>query len=391
MKVAFHPMGGDTWPVGPVYFGNLFRAVRRTYGDQVEFLLQVPTSEPAAHDYARLVQADRVILFDPVRPRTFKWIVNGAIHRIFSRDWALAGSLRKNQIDVLFAPAIAYRYSRVGTLVWLPDFQHLHLPDNFSTSERHGRDRSFLRSCQFATRIVLMSEAVKKDVEAFAPQYAHKARVLRPVSDIPASIYETDLTAIQARYSLPAKFVYLPGQFWKHKNHERVFSALRLLKARGVRVVLVCTGHTDDYRHPGYFAELRDKLTLWGIDNQVIYLGVIPHEHVLLLMRMSVCVMNASLFEGWGYTAEEARSVGKRLLLSDIPTHREQNPPGAAFFAPQTVEDLASQLELVWDTASPGPDLELERSARRELEGRLRGCADTFMTIALEAMKEARG
>ena len=390
MRIAFHGMGGSHWPVGLSFYWNLFHALRLTYGDQVAFLLLAAASDQTAEEYVHAVSADRIIRYDPLVRGTLRWAVNRFLHRITWRDVTVEKSLRETQVDVLIAQQVVSKYPHVATLAWFPDFQHRHLPENFSEEERNLRDRAYARWSQLATRVLLMSEAVKRDLEIFMPQFVHKAHVLPSVSYIPAAIYNADLDSILEKYDLPSKFVYLPNQFWKHKNHECVFRALKLLKDRGTVVTLVCTGSSEDYRHPTYFADLMVKLELWNIREQVNYLGLVPRDHVFALVRQSVCVLNPSLYEGWGYTVEEARSIGKKSLLSDIPTHREQNPPGAIFFDPQDVEDLAAKLESIWRNTMPGPDLQMEIAARRGLDGRLRAYAEAFMQIAQEAVRQVR-
>jgi glycosyltransferase involved in cell wall biosynthesis len=148
----------------------------------------------------------------------------------------------------------------------------------------------------------------------------------------------------------------------------------------------VCTGHTFDNRNPRYFAELSEKLSLWDLRSHVLYLGLIDHDDALALMRQSLCVLNPSLFEGWGYSAEEARSVGKRTLLSDIPAHREQSPPKGAFFDPHDCTELADKLEEIWKDCEPGPDNELEARARAAADERMRCYGAGFLRIAREAI-----
>jgi glycosyltransferase involved in cell wall biosynthesis len=229
-----------------------------------------------------------------------------------------------------------------------------------------------------------MSKAVKRDFETFAPQYAHKARVLRAVSNIPESAYGADLTSLLKLYHLPEKFIYIPNQFWKHKNHELIFWTLKLLKDKGVDVFAVCSGYPGDYRHPTYFADLLQKVSRWGVRDQIAFLGLIPQDYVFQLIRQSVCVLNPSLFEGFGLTVDEARSVGKCVLLSDIAVHREQNPPKAIFFDPHNCGDLADKLSKIWCEATPGPDVELEHEAQKSLRRRLRACAESFMSVVHE-------
>jgi glycosyltransferase involved in cell wall biosynthesis len=390
LSIAFHTMAHEGWTVGEIYLKNLFYALRRTYEKEAGLYLLAPAGLQDAKNHTNSIDADDVILYNMPRRRTPLWMINGLAKRILLCDVIMKGILKQHGIDVIFGPTFVYDYGKVATLSWLPDFQHIHLPEMFSKEECISRDRAFLRCAKISTRIILMSKAVKKDFESFAPMYAYKARVLNPVSYVPQSIYERDLNSIVEMYHLPEKFVYLPNQFWKHKNHELVFQAVRILKDRGIKVYLVCSGNPLDYRHPTYFADLCYKVSKWNIRDQIIYLGLVPHEHVLLLMRQSICVLNPSLFEGWGYTVEEARSVGKKVLLSDIPSHREQNPPKAMFFNLLDRDDLADKLGRIWLSTEPGPDVELEFEARRTLPSRLRSYAETFLSVAKEAFEEVR-
>jgi glycosyltransferase involved in cell wall biosynthesis len=254
----------------------------------------------------------------------------------------------------------------------------------FSPAECLARNHSFMHIAEKATRVFLLSESVKRDFEAFTPEHAHKARVLSPVTYIPSAVYETDPVSIIEQYGLPHKFIYLPNQLWKHKNHVAVFHALKILKSRGTEVFLVCSGNLTDYRHPAYLSDLLQDISRLKIRNQIAILGLIPREHVFQLMRQSVCVLNPSLFEGYGMTIDEARSLGKRVLLSDLPVHHEQNPPLAVFFDPRNYDDLANKIEMFWSAELPGPGPDLETQARQELPKRMRNFAESFISIAKE-------
>jgi hypothetical protein len=95
-------------------------------------------------------------------------------------------------------------------------------------------------------------------------------------------------------------------------------------------------------------------------------------------------------FEGWGISIDEARTVGKRVLLSDIPTHREQDPPLAVYFDVADRGDLEARLDGIWKEASPGLDHALEGAAPDSLPGRLRSYAESFVAFATEARREQR-
>lgn len=389
MNIAFRILGQAGWTAEQVYIQNLLVALRKTFGKGMGLYLLLPQRTPDPPQAPVGMEADGVIPY-PLPPRgSLPWLLAGLSKRLLGRHLWAERMLRQGGIDVVFGAELFDRYQGVATIAWLPDFQHLHLPEMFGPQELRARERVFRLCLTFASRILLMSEAARRDLERFAPQYTSKARVLHAVTPIPPSIYETDPRPLLARYSLPEKFVYLPNQFWKHKNHETAFRAVRRLKEEGTLVTLVCTGSPVDYRHPRHFEELFQKVAQWGLQEQILYLGLVPREHVLLLMRQSVCVLNPSRFEGWGMAVEEARSLGKRLLLSDIPAHREQNPPQALFFSPDDEEDLAEKLRLVWESTPPGPHEELEQAARETLPQRLRTFAQGFLALAQEALRNS--
>jgi glycosyltransferase involved in cell wall biosynthesis len=113
---------------------------------------------------------------------------------------------------------------------------------------------------------------------------------------------------------------------------------------------------------------------------------MVPHNHVFQLMRQSLAVLQPSLFEGWSTTVEEAKSVGKSVILSDIPVHHEQDPPAAVYFDPHDPEALADCLMRTFGEKKPGPDYELEAMARERLLKRINQFGRTFFEIVREVV-----
>jgi glycosyltransferase involved in cell wall biosynthesis len=246
--------------------------------------------------------------------------------------------------------------------------------------------QKYLTGAKNAHIVVLSSRDAQQDFERFAPQYAHKGRVVSFVAHINPALYATDPRSVLHSYHLPEKFIYLPNQFWAHKNHKTVVEALTLLRKQGVKPFIVCTGNPIDSRNPAYFADLMQSISRAGVRDQIALLGLVPHVDVYALMRQSAAVINPSLFEGWSTTVEEAKSVGKRLALSDIGVHREQDPPGAVFFDPHNAAEMAAKLQAVWEKTEPGPDAKMEAEAQRAYPDRMRRFAHTFLSAVHEAI-----
>jgi glycosyltransferase involved in cell wall biosynthesis len=385
LRIAFHVFGDASWIAGPIYLRGLFGALRGRYGPEMELYLLAPEGHAEAEPLARTVGADALVRYPTPRPWTAPWAVDRAAQRLLARDPGKEKALQRHGVQALFGLQLAFEAKKLATLSLIPDFQHVHFPELFSPAEIEFRERIFRAAARRATRVIVFSESVRKDFQAFAPVHAHKAHALPPISIVPAGVYEQPVEPLLERLHLPQKFVYLPNQFWKHKNHAAAFQAVRILRGRGMDVTLVCSGFPGDYRHPDYFGDLWQKVSEWDVRGQVIYVGQVPHDDVLRLMRQSVCVLNPSRFEGWGLSVEEARAIGKQVVISDIPPHREQNPPQATYFDPNNADDLAQKLAAVWRDTPPGPDAALEQAARDAQPKRARAYAEAFAGTAREA------
>ena len=389
LRIAFPNMAGARWTAGLHYLRNLFAALKSLdYHGRPEIALLVshqtqPNSNNNLNSYV-----DQLLC--PPKPALWQRLV-GRIQRRLGIGWSglespLGPYLREHQIDCIFAATEFGPRFNVPLLTWIPDFQHLHLPEMFPPETIRGRDEKFSRVADHADRVILSSRDALRDFERFAPQSAHKARILSFVAQVPEDIYDSDPAWVCDYYHLPRRFIYLPNQFWNHKNHGVVVEALTLLKARHREITVVCTGNTNEFRDPLYFAKLLATISERNLRNNLIILGFVPYGHLFKLMRQSLAVLQPSLFEGWSTVVEESKSVGKSVILSDIPVHLEQDPPQAIFFDPYRPEQLADCLVRISDEKKPGPDHELEALAQKQLPERTREYGRTFMEIVAEVL-----
>jgi hypothetical protein len=299
---------------------------------------------------------------------------------------SIESALRLNPVDILFPSfGIPPRTpSRTGParLPWVTDLQHFSLPEYFSRSERRRRTSYFSRLARHARTIVVSSEHTRRGFEQHFPAALGKVRVLRFRTVAIEDWLEGDMEVICRRYGLRPGFLFIPNQFWAHKGHATAFAALDHLG--GSDQDLVCTGSTEDYRQPTYFDELIAALDRSKHRGRVKILGVVPRDDYIQLLRAAAVVVQPSHFEGWSSIVEDARALGKRLVLSDLDVHREQRPPGAHLFPPGDAAALASAVA----AALENPDRD-QRDAVDEHRRLVQGYARDFIAIAREAV--ARG
>jgi glycosyltransferase involved in cell wall biosynthesis len=293
---------------------------------------------------------------------------------------------RKNGAANVFYPA-THAVRGAAVIRWIPDFQHRYLPHLFTPKELAQRDRWMQGIASTPGVVVLSSETAAADFRMFFPEHRATARVWRFHSFLDGLEQEVDAGLLQ-RYGIPEKYLYLPNQFWTHKNHITVFRALaRLKREHGIAIPLVCTGNQSDYRNASHFEGLLRFLRDEGLIDQVHLLGLLPRRDQVGVLRSAAAVVQPSLFEGWSTVVEDVRAVGRPLYLSDIPVHREQAPRGAAYFSAESEDELAALLMATWPGLAPGPDREAERRAQHEVQGLLSGAAKKFCVIAQEASR----
>jgi len=272
-------------------------------------------------------------------------------------------SAEKNKIDVLL-PLLDIPPWKIspGTIGWIPDFQHIYLPGLFNKADLDQRDSTFQRVAERASLVMLSSKAAYDDFAAFAPAHAKKARVISFPSLLAFDSLSGEPAETRSRFNLPEKFALVANQFWSHKNHALVVKALASLKSFDPTISVVMTGLPADHRDPTNkaFSSLLQTIATAGLHEQIRILGLVSYHDLINLMRAAALVIQPSRFEGWSTVVQDAKALGRPLLCSDIPVHREQATNCLGFFSTDDPEGLASLLKSKWSELTAGPDVAAE-------------------------------
>jgi glycosyltransferase involved in cell wall biosynthesis len=201
--------------------------------------------------------------------------------------------------------------------------------------------------------VVVSSHAARRDIETNFPESVGKLRVLHFHTVMDETWLEPDPRETAARYALPERFLFLPNQFWAHKEHQTAFEAVRRLHARGIEICLACTGTPADPGRPDHYANLEAFVAEHGLASEIRLLGRIPRNDYFQLIRAAHAVVQPSRFEGWSSTVEDARAFGKSIVLSDIDVHLEQAPERARYFPVGDADALADAMAEMLQQATP--------------------------------------
>lgn len=380
LPVRFKP---GAWLGGSNYFLSLVSALRQRPADDVEIV--VASNRPEGFG-----QADaggvRIVHAPWLEPRSrADHFANGLVDLATAINPRLYWLANRIGAD-LVSHVVPGRMPPCPMLYWMPDFQHRHYPDFFSARERRARDRDIAASARTG-HLLVSSRAAEADFRRFYPELAN---VRVHVMNFTPGLDDADAppaASLLAHYGLREDFFFLPNQFWRHKNHAVVIEALRQLPPT---FQVACTGAIVDYRGDEHIRSMMQAIRSHGLEQRFLLLGVLPRAEMMGLMSACRAVINPSLFEGWSTTVEEAKNSGKRLLLSDIPVHREQDPADALYFAAHDAGQLAAAMQRIRDEYDPASEKLRAASAIAMHPRRVERFSARYLEIA-RAIAPARG
>lgn len=328
----------ETWMGGVNYIINLLKTLKRLPAEEAPCIVVIASENAASlltgdlDDFPVMkiiyLTEQKLVRLIPGRFRPY----GHGVDRLLK----LNNIIRKNGIELLFPVTVTRDLMMpTRTVGWIPDLQHKFLPEFFTKEEVAKRDAIFDRFARRASCMIFSSRSAKQDFERFYPYHKDKGKnfvysfctVLDKTCNIKSAEYLRD------KYGLNGSFLYLPNQFWAHKNHLLVFKTLARLQQEGYKITMACTGSSHEHRNREYY----NRLMSFKEDNcleNIKILGLVPREDQYSLYFHATAVLQPSLFEGWSSIVEDARAFGKPMILSDIPVHREQNPPATVFFRP---------------------------------------------------------
>ncbi len=214
-------------------------------------------------------------------------------------------------------------------LYWIPDLQEIHLPENFSADELELRKRIRSYIAEEHKGLILSSSDAYNDYKSLYPQnldnvfVAHFVSYIKPMVEAMSDSFEKEIIN---KYGIRYDYIFVSNQFWRHKNHIVVLKAInKIVHEREEKIHLVCTGLMESYgRTDEYTKSLFRYVEEHNIQEYVHFLGLLERKEQLCLMKNARMLIQPSKFEGWGCSVEDGKVMGKKILLSDINVHKEQ-------------------------------------------------------------------
>jgi glycosyltransferase involved in cell wall biosynthesis len=256
-----------------------------------------------------------------------------------------------NKFDVIF-PLYNVSYFKTEFITdskkiyWIPDFQENSYPEYFKKTEIIDRVLMQANAAYSNASLILSSKSAFNDFSRIYPHYSCNVKIIPFITPL---CFEQEIfnsfDSVNSRYNITGNYFICSNQFWVHKNHFLIIEAASLLKKQNINIKIYFTGKENDYRCHDYTNQLKQKVKELNLEENIIFLGFIPRKDQITLMKNSIAIIQPSLFEGWNTAIEEAKYLGKQVIASDIPVHKEQLADNGSYFNPHDANKLAEYLE----------------------------------------------
>jgi glycosyltransferase involved in cell wall biosynthesis len=263
--------------------------------------------------------------------------------------WRLRNGQRNASIvdqlraDLLFCPFTVPIFARQGipTAVIVHDLQHVAYPTFFTHEQRLARERHVQDACARANRIVCVSDHVRQTLLAHVRVDSERVVTIRH------GLLRQLLPECPDAEDVPEQpYLLYPANFWPHKNHARLFEALRRFRAQrpSVDLRLVCTGAPNAFQ-----ARLRRMAADMLGPDVVLFPGYVAVDAIDALLRGCAAVIYPSLYEGFGMPVLEAMSAGRPVLCSTATSLPEVAGDAALYFNACEPNDILRTLTSLFD------------------------------------------
>lgn len=332
----------DTWIAGSYYILNLICALKTLPDSQKPHIVLFTDS---TNDRERVIAIEypymshkqynpQLSFFEKLLNKVFRFVLhkNMVEKRVQNSDVDYFLMLRRSwETDLL---------DNTRKLFWIPDCQELVMPQLFFKRELDGRKHVYNEIVTAKSNILFSSFSTLNTFKSFYPQ-AVNAMFVAHFSVTHPDFSQINFETLKEKYNIKHQFFMAPNQFWQHKNHQIILEAVLLLKNATQKFQILFTGKENDFRAPEYTIQLKDFVKRNKLESMVSFLGFIPRNEQLCLIKNSVAVIQPSLFEGWSTVVEDAKALNKQIILSSIEVHQEQISKNVCFFKPDNAQELS--------------------------------------------------
>ncbi len=283
--------------------------------------------------------------YETRNPRWKKIITPWRLPGIAWQQLVLPGLLRKNAIDILWAPeqmCPIFLSRKIGVILTVHDLVCRRFPQTSVWSNRMIQQHLLPRAVRRSDAIAPVSNYIARELESAFPRLLH-GDTMKPVYNGSPEWTPTPGYAAGRR----GNFLFFAGNVEPRKNLARLIQALEiLLRKHGLSVPLHLAGPAG-WKNQSIHALIDSSI----VKKNIAFLGYLSEEELKGEYQTCKALVYPSLYEGFGLPVLEALSLDCLVLTSEGTVMQEVAQGCAMYFDPKDAQSIAAAIRHIYDPA----------------------------------------
>lgn len=270
----------------------------------------------------------------------------------------IRGEKLSNDIDLVHFPYFEPfflalpLYKRFKTIVTVHDLTPIVFPNSFPRGikgEIKWQMQKF--SLRKVNRIITDSKCSKEDVIKYVGVNKDMVDVvyLSAGEEFKAlDLSQKDISSLRKKYNLPQKFALCVGDVTWNKNLPRLIDAIKTTNIPLVMIGKNLVNEEYDRNNP-WNNDLNRVHKLAKEDKNIIRLGFVESNDLVLIYNMATVFVMPSLYEGFGLPILEAMSCGCPVITTKEGSLKEVAGESAYFVDGYNLEKIAEGIQAVFN------------------------------------------
>jgi len=253
--------------------------------------------------------------------------------------------LRRIKPDVLFMPiqAVPFFLPRCRAVVVVHDLAFLKFPDDFTFKDRLKLSFHTRRAVKCATRIIVPSEATKKDIIKYYGVEPRKIRVIYHGQSKAKSQKPKVKSISQNSKFKNTKYILFVGAIQPRKNIQGLIKAFEIFNTKykilNTKYKLVIVGPKG-----WLYKDIFEKARKSKYAKDIIFTGQISREELSEIYRNAEVFVLPSFYEGFGLTILEAMAEGIPVIASNVSSIPEVVGDAGVLVNPYKVDEITEAI-----------------------------------------------
>lgn len=270
------------------------------------------------------------------------------IKRILWEQMILPVQLKMANIDILISPGNTGLFFPPSKTITIIQSMHYYIyPEIFPIVKRKYLQYIVKYSCNRADIVISVSINNKKDIIQYTKISPDKIKIIyegvnylkffKPINPV-------KLKNILEKYKINTQYIFAPISLYKYKNYNTTIKAYKKFKENiNSNIKLVISG-VDPHQNK---ADMQKLIIELNLEDDVYYLGYIPHEEIRYFFKGADLTIYFSSYESFGLPVLEAMASGSPVICSNQSSLPEVVGDAGILVDPHDIDEMANAIYMV--------------------------------------------